>query len=75
MRLPAAKKGKKARKSRLKLGAADFTAPAGRSGATAWVALNRNARRLLKRHRWVTTRVELQGTATDAAPGLTLAGR
>jgi glycerophosphoryl diester phosphodiesterase len=75
MRLPAAKKGKKGRRSRLKLGAADFTAPAGRSGATAWVALNRNARRLLKRHRWVPTTVELQGTATDAAPALTLAGR
>lgn len=76
MRLPAKKgKRKKARKSRLKLGAAEFTAPAGRSGATAWVALNRNARRLLKRHRLVPTRVQLQGTATDAAPALTLAGR
>ena len=74
MRLVAKKRKKAAatrrhttRKSRLKLGAAELTVPAGRSGATGWVALNRTARRLLKRHRWVGTRVELRGTATDAA--------
>ena len=66
----AAARRHKTRKSRLK-----WAPPSSRSRpalrTTGWVALDRTARRLLKRHRWVR-RVELRGTATDAAPGLTL---